>query len=321
MSTTFVAAAVQAAPVFLDRDATVDKAVGLLKEAGGQGARLVAFPETFVPTYPDWVWRSSPWADGPSNWYERLLDQSVVVPSAATDTLAGAAEKAGCYLSIGVNEREERGSTLYNTQLWFGPDGALLGKHRKLMPTGGERLVWGMGDGSDLVVFDTELGRLGGLTCWENYMPLARYALYDQGIDVHIAPTWDNSDVWVPTLRHIAKEGRVFVIGVNFCLRGSDIPHDIAGRDELYGAEDDWLAEGNSAIIGPEGEVLAGPLVGEEGIVYAEVDIARARTARRQFDPVGHYARPDIFRLEVDRSPNRAVTVRVSDDSGHKGAS
>jgi nitrilase len=321
MSTTFVAAAVQAAPVFLDRDATVDKAVGLLKEAGGQGARLVAFPETFVPTYPDWVWRSSPWADGPSNWYERLLDQSVVVPSPATDALAGAAEKAGCYLSIGVNEREERGSTLYNTQLWFGPDGALLGKHRKLMPTGGERLVWGMGDGSDLVVFDTELGRLGGLTCWENYMPLARYALYDQGIDVHIAPTWDNSDVWVPTLRHIAKEGRVFVIGVNFCLRGSDIPHDIAGRDELYGAEDDWLAEGNSAIIGPEGEVLAGPLVGEEGIVYAEVDIARARTARRQFDPVGHYARPDIFRLEVDRSPNRAVTVRVSDDSGHKGAS
>jgi nitrilase len=321
MSTTFVAAAVQAAPVFLDRDATVDKAVGLLKEAGGQGARLVAFPETFVPTYPDWVWRSSPWADGPSNWYERLLDQSVVVPSPATDALAGAAEKAGCYLSIGVNEREERGSTLYNTQLWFGPDGALLGKHRKLMPTGGERLVWGMGDGSDLVVFDTELGRLGGLTCWENYMPLARYALYDQGIDVHIAPTWDNSDVWVPTLRHIAKEGRVFVIGVNFCLRGSDIPHDIAGRDELYGAEDDWLAEGNSAIIGPEGEVLAGPLVGEEGIVYAEVDIARARTARRQFDPVGHYARPDVFRLEVDRSPNRAVTVRVSDDSGHTGAS
>jgi nitrilase len=321
MSTTFVAAAVQAAPVFLDRDATVDKAVGLLKEAGGQGARLVAFPETFVPTYPDWVWRSSPWADGPSNWYERLLDQSVVVPSPATDALAGAAEKAGCYLSIGVNEREERGSTLYNTQLWFGPDGALLGKHRKLMPTGGERLVWGMGDGSDLVVFDTELGRLGGLTCWENYMPLARYALYDQGIDVHIAPTWDNSDVWVPTLRHIAKEGRVFVIGVNFCLRGSDIPHDIAGRDELYGAEDDWLAEGNSAIIGPEGEVLAGPLVGEEGIVYAEVDIARARTARRQFDPVGHYARPDIFRLEVNRSPNRTVTVRVSDDSGHKGAS
>ena len=321
MSTSFVAAAVQTAPVFLDRDATVDKAVGLVEEAGGRGARLVAFPETFVPTYPDWVWRSSPWADGPSKWYERLLDQSVVVPSPATDTLAGAAEKAGCYLSIGVNEREERGSTLYNTQLWFGPDGALLGKHRKLMPTGGERLIWGMGDGSDLVVFDTELGRLGGLTCWENYMPLARYALYDQGIDVHIAPTWDNSDVWVSTLRHIAKEGRVFVIGVNFCLRGSDIPHDIPGRDELYGAEDDWLAAGNSAIIGPEGEVLAGPLIGEEGIVYAEVDIARARTARRQFDPVGHYARPDVFRLEVDRTPNQAVTVRVPGESGHKGAS
>lgn len=165
MSTTFVAAAVQAAPVFLDRDATVDKAIRLTKEAGGRGARLVVFPETFVPTYPDWVWRSRPWRDGPSHWYERLLDQSVVVPSQATDALAGAAEKAGSYLSIGVNEREERGSTLYNTQLWFGPDGRLLGKHRKLMPTGGERLVWGMGDGSDLLVFDTPFGRLGGLTC------------------------------------------------------------------------------------------------------------------------------------------------------------
>lgn len=316
MPLTFLAAAVQAAPVFLDRDATIDKAARLTKEAGGQGARLVAFPETFVPAYPDWVWRSPPWSDGRSQWYARLLDQSVVVPSAATDTLASAAKQAGCYLSIGVNEREEHGSTLYNTQLWFGPDGTWLGKHRKLMPTGGERLVWGMGDGSDLTVFDTELGRLGGLTCWENYMPLARYALYDQGIDVYIAPTWDNSDVWVPTLRHIAKEGRVFVIGVNFCLRGSDIPGDIPGRDDLYGGEEDWLAEGNTAIVGPDGELLAGPLVGHEGIVYAEVDVDRARTARRQFDPVGHYARPDVFRLEVDRSPNRTVTVRSPDGTG-----
>jgi nitrilase len=310
----FLAAAVQAAPAFLDRDATIDKAMRLTKEAGGQGARLVAFPETFVPAYPDWVWRARPWADGPSDWYARLLDQSVVVPSPATDALADAAEEAGCYVSIGVNEREQHGSTLYNTQLWFGPEGTLLGKHRKLMPTGGERLVWGMGDGSGLVVFDTELGRLGGLTCWENYMPLARYVLYDQGIDVYVAPTWDNSDVWVPTLRHIAKEGRVYVIGVNFCLRGTDIPDDIAGRDELYGGEEDWLAKGNSAIVGPDGEVLAGPLVGEEGIVYAEVDIARARAARRQFDPVGHYARPDVFRLVVDRSPNRAVTARAPEE-------
>jgi nitrilase len=313
---TFLAAAVQAAPAFLDRDATIDKVMRLTKEAGGRGARLVAFPETFVPTYPDWVWRARPWADGPSDWYARLLDQSVVVPSPATDALADAAEKAGCYLSIGINEREEHGSTLYNTQLWFGPEGRLLGKHRKLMPTGGERLVWGMGDGSGLVVFDTELGRLGGLTCWENYMPLARYVLYDQGIDVYVAPTWDNSDVWVPTLRHIAKEGRVYVIGVNFCLRGTDIPDDIAGRDELYGGEEDWLAKGNSAIVGPDGEVLAGPLVGEEGILYAEVDIARARAARRQFDPVGHYARPDVFRLVVDRSPNRAVTTRATEEIG-----
>jgi nitrilase len=183
----------------------------------------------------------------------------------------------------------------------------LLGKHRKLMPTGGERLVWGMGDGSTLLVLDTPFGRLGGLTCWENYMPLARAALYAQAIDVYLAPTWDNSDVWVPTLRHIAKEGRIFVIGVNFCLRGSDIPAGIPGRDDIYGGDDDWLSRGNTAIVGPDGDILAGPLVEEEGIVFADLDAQRARQARRQFDPVGHYARPDVFQLRVDTRPKPPV--------------
>jgi nitrilase len=185
------------------------------------------------------------------------------------------------------------------------------------MPTGGERLVWGMGDGSDLDVFDTPFGRLGGLICWENYMPLARYALYAKGIDLWAAPTWDNSDVWVPTLRHIAKEGRVHVIGVAPLLRGSDVPADLPGRDQLYGGEDDWLSRGMSTIVGPRGEILAGPLVEQEGILYAELDPARARAVRAEFDPVGHYARPDVFRLVVDA--RRRVQVSVEQDEPHRG--
>jgi nitrilase len=292
-------AAVQAAPVFLDRDATVAKTLRLVADAADEGARLVAFPEAFVPAYPDWVWRTRPWADGAAAWYARLLDQAVVVPGPVTEQLGKAARAAGVHLSIGINELA--GSTLYNSQLWIGPSGDVLGVHRKLMPTGGERLVWGFGDGSTMPVFDTTIGRLGGLICWENYMPLARYALYDAGIDIHVAPTWDNSEMWVPSMRHIAKEGRIHVIGVTFCLRGSDIPDDIPGRDELYGRDDDWLARGNSCIVGPEGDLLAGPLEGEEGIVVADLDLEAARRSRRQFDPVGHYARPDVFQLQVDR--------------------
>ena len=295
----------QAAPVFLDRAATVEKACGLVDKAHADGAGLVVFPETFVPTYPDWVWRCRPWDDGEADWTARLLDQSVEIPSPATDALGEAARAAGAYVSIGVNERD--GATLYNTQLYFGPDGTLLGKHRKLMPTGGERLVWGMGDGSTLLVLDTPFGRLGGLTCWENYMPLARAAMYAQGIDIYLAPTWDNSDVWVPTLRHIAKEGRVFVVGVNTCLRGSDVPDDIPGRDAIYAGDDDWMSRGNTAIVGPEGELLAGPLLEQEGTLLVEIDVSRARASRRQFDPVGHYARPDVFTLTVDTRPKPAA--------------
>lgn len=304
-------AAVQASPVFLDRDATTEKAVGLIREAAAVGARLVVFPEAFVPAYPDWAWRAAPGAETPARWYGRLFDQAVTVPGPTVDRLGEAARETGAYVVMGVNERD--GGTLYNTVLWFDPDGRVALKHRKVMPTGAERLVWGMGDGSTLTVLDTPIGRLGGLICWENYMPLARYALYAQGIDIYVAPTWDNSDVWVPTLRHIAKEGRCHVVGVTFCLRGSDVPADLEGRDQLYGAEEDWLARGNSCVIDPEGNVLAGPLVGEEGIVTADVDVAAARRSRRLFDPVGHYARPDIFRLEVDRRPKSPATFTEDD--------
>ncbi|HEY5172118.1 MAG TPA: carbon-nitrogen hydrolase family protein [Acidimicrobiia bacterium] len=295
-STTRVAA-VQAAPVFLDRDATIDKIGRLTKEAAGAQARLVAFPEGFVPTYPDWVWRTNPWADG--EWYARWIDQCVDVPGPACAALGEIARENEVYLAVPVNERD--GGTVYNTILYFGPDGALLGKHRKLVATGGERLAWGMGDGSTLPVFDTPFGRLGGLICWENYMPLARAAMYEQGVDILLAPTWDNSDVWVASMRHIAKEGRCYVLGITSCLRGSDVPADIPGRDDIYGGDDDWMSRGNTVIVDPYGEILAGPISETEGILYADVDIAEVRQSRRQFDVVGHYARPDVFKLSVRR--------------------
>ena len=290
-------AAIQATPVFLDRDATIEKMGRLAKEAAGNGAKLAVFPEAFVPTYPDWVWRTTPWADG--DWYARLAEQSVDVPGPACDAIGAIAAEHGIYLATGVNERA--GGTLYNTLLYFGPDGALLAKHRKLMPTGGERLVWGQGDGSTLSVIDTPFGRVGGLICWENYMPLARAAMYEQGIDVWLAPTWDNSDVWVSSMRHIAKEGRCYVVGVNSCLRGSDVPADLPGRDDLYAGDDDWMSRGNTVIVDPQGDVLAGPLTEQEGILYAEIDLDAVRASRRQFDVVGHYARPDVFHLRVNR--------------------
>jgi nitrilase len=290
-------AAVQAAPVFCDRDATIDKVGRLTEEAAAAGAALVAFPEAFVPTYPDWVWRTTPWADGA--WYTRWAEQCVEIPGPACDALGAIAREHRVHLAMGVNERD--GGTIYNTLCYFGPDGSLLGTHRKLVPTGGERLAWGQGDGSTLTVVDTPFGRVGGLICWENYMPLARAALYEQGVDIWLAPTWDNSDVWVASMRHIAKEGRCYVVGVNSCLRGSDVPATMPGRDEIYGGDDDWMSRGNTVIVDPDGDVLAGPITETEGILTAEVDAATITRARRQFDVVGHYARPDVFTLHVRR--------------------
>jgi nitrilase len=300
-----LAAAVQAAPVFLDREATIEKACALVDEAARAGAGLVVFPEAFVSGYPDWVWRMPAWRDGAL--YQSLSDQAVALDDDATRSLAEAAAAAGAWVTIGVNERDHASATLYNTLLYFAPDGSIAGLHRKLMPTGGERTVWGSGDGSTMTVVDAGFGRVGGLICWENYMPLARAAMYARGVEIFLAPTWDNSDAWVPTLRHIAREGRVYVVGTNTCMRGSDIPDDVPLRHELWGGADDWLSRGNTTIVGPDGEVLVGPLVEEEGILYAELDVGKLRRKRREFDPVGHYARPDVFHLEVDVTPRAPV--------------
>lgn len=284
-------AAVQATPVFLDRAATVLAAAGHVAAAA---ADLVAFPESFAPGYPDWVWRRSPMSDG--DWYARLVENAVRVDSADLDPLRDAARDAGSWVAIGVTERASSDS-LYNSVVYIDPAGAIADRHRKLVPTGAERLVWANGNDHLLTVIDMGGVKVGSLICWENYMPLARVAMYEQGLDVLLSPTWDNSDEWVPTLRHIAKEGRIFVVGVTAYLRGSDVPRDLPGADEMYGGDDDLMSRGNSTIVAPGGEVIAGPLVGEAGVVRATLDLSQIAAGRRMFDPTGHYSRPDVVRL------------------------
>lgn len=300
-------AVVQTASVMFDREATVEKAVGLIAQAAAGGARLVVFPEAFVPAYPRGLSFGSVVgnrSDEGRRIFARYLNNAVVIPSATTERLGKAARDAGVWLAIGVIEREPAGGTLYCTLLYFGPDGAILGKHRKLKPTASERLIWGEGDGSTMPVLETEIGRIGGLICWENYMPLARAALYQKGIELYLAPTADARDRWQATMRHVALEGRCFVLACNQYMTKSMYPTDL-GPEALSDLEQqpEVLCRGGSAIVSPQGEYLAGPLYDEEGILYADLDRDDLAAARFDFDPVGHYARPDVFTLLVDETP------------------
>jgi nitrilase len=307
-------AAVQAAYSLMDQQACLATTVALLQEASAAGARIVVFPEVFIPGTPIWIDTAPIW-EGDDEWFSLLVDQAVVIPGPVTDALADAARDTGTYLVVGVNERDKHGGTIYNTTIYVGPDGALLGKHRKLMPTGSERTVWGMGDGSTLPVVDTPYGRLTGLTCWENYMPLARFYLYSQGVDIWVAPTLATGDGWVAAMRHIAQENRCYVIGVNPCVHADQIPAWFPHRDRVWRTEHsgEWVEGGNSVIVDPKGAILAGPARHEQVILYADLDLAAVRAARRYFDPVGHYHRPDIFQLSVD--VGRRVPVRVTETS------
>jgi len=308
-------AVVQAAPILFDRDATVAKTCKLTAEAAAEGAKLIVFPEAFIPAYPRGLSFGtvvgSRSAEGRRTW-ERYWANSVVVPSAATAALGTAARQAGAYLGVGVIERDGQfsGGTLYCTVLYFGPDGRLLGKHRKLKPTAAERLVWGEGDGSTLTVIETEYGKLGGLICWENYMPLARMALYAKGVEIYLAPTADSRDTWQATLRHIACEGRCFVLGCNQYVTQAMYPADLPGIQDLT-SQSDVMCRGGSAIVSPLGEVIAGPLFDREGILHAELDLAEIARAKFDFDVVGHYARPDVFQLVVNERPMAAVDFQT----------
>ncbi|MEN8375445.1 MAG: carbon-nitrogen hydrolase family protein [Gemmatimonadota bacterium] len=306
-------AVVQAAPEVFQRDATLNKVARRIAGAAERGARFVLFPEAFVPAYP-WGLRFGTRVGGRTEdgrrTFERYWANAIAVPSEHTEAIGDAARAAGVYVAIGVVERDSThsGGTLFCTLLYFGPDGRLLAKHRKLKPTAAERLIWGEGDGSTLPVIQVDGVRVGGLICWENYMPLARAAMYAKGIDVWVAPTADCRDTWQATLRHIACEGRCFVLGCNQYLEASMYPPDLVGREDIEGAEP-VLNRGGSAIVGPLGEELAGPLYGVEGILQADLDLGAIPRARFDFDPTGHYARPDVFQLTVDERPRTAARI------------
>ena len=310
-------AIVQESPVILDKGKTIALAIGLIEEAAAQGARLVIFPEGFISGYPAWIWRLRPGGDW--NIYDqlhtRLLNSAVNLQNHELAPLCDAAKKHKITIVCGMNEKagELSQATVYNTVVVIGEDGTILNRHRKLMPTNPERMVWGFGDGSGLNVIDTPVGRIGTLICWENYMPLARYALYGQGIEIYIAPTYDSGDGWIGTLQHIAREGRCWVIGSGVALRRDDIPLDFPNRDTLYPETEDWINPGDSVVVAPGGEIIAGPLRNETGLLCADIDIARVAPSKRALDVVGHYSRPDIFTLHVNKQAQSPVDFEAAD--------
>lgn len=284
-------AAIQASPVILDAEGTIEKALGLLHQVADEGAQLAVFPETFVSVYPSGAWaHQAAQFGGFDVMWERLWESSIEVPGPALDKIAAACAERAIHCVLGINEREiERPGSLYNSLVVVGPTG-VMAKHRKLVPTMHERLFHGAGDGTDLNVVETDLGRIGGLICWENRMPLARYELYQKGVQIWVAPTADDSEGWLATMRHIAIESGAFVISVPQYIERSDFPRDFPvplPDDEVFG-------RGGAAIIEPRGgEVVAGPLYGKEGIVTADIDLRVGLSAKRWFDVVGHYKRID----------------------------
>jgi len=296
----FTVACAQLEPVVFDRDATIEKLAAGAAEAAGKGAQLAVFPEAFVPVYPSSAWAKAlaGWADPRAKEaFGLLAEESVEIPGPAERRLGEIAREHELWLVTGVTERDPaRPGTLYNTLLYHSPSGELALKHRKLVPTNHERLVWGPGDGGGLEAVETPLGRIGGLICWENYMPLARFALYESGVELYIASTADDGEAWQSTIVHIARESRAFVIAPSHFQRASSYPETFPLRPLLE--ELDVIGRGGSAILGPDGAYLAGPLWDEEGILYAELDPRRLAEERQRFDPVGRAHRPALLGLE-----------------------
>ena len=307
------AAVVQDSPIVFNREATIEKVHSLVSQAARQGVALVVMPEAFVSAYPtglDFGARIGLRQPKGRDDFRRYYESALEVPGPACDALGKAAREVGVYLVIGVIERD--GGTLYCTVLFFSPDGRLMGKHRKLMPTAMERLVWGFGDGSTMPVFDTPLGKIGAVICWENYMPMLRMHMYAQGVQIYCAPTADHRDTWLPSMRHIALEGRCFVLSCCQYLTRADCPEDYAaiqGNDPAT-----ILMSGGSCIIGPLGQILAGPNLEGPCILTADLDLDEIPRSKYDLDVVGHYARPDIFRLYVNTQPTPPVVV--SSDGG-----
>lgn len=302
---TIKVAIVQKPPVLLDLQATMQRALESLEEAVSNGAQLVVFPEAYLPGYPTWIWRLRPGGDMAlgNRLHSILRENAVDISAGGLDRLCEAAAKHNVVVVMGMNEVDSdySGTTLFNTVVVIGSKGEILNRHRKLMPTNPERMVWGMGDASGLRVVDTPVGRIGCLICWESYMPLARYALFAQDIDIYIAPTWDSGETWLASMNHIAREGGCWVLSTATAIHGSDVPADFPERDMLFD-NDEWINPGDAVIVKPFGGVHSGPLHQEKGILYADISLEDARNSRKALDVSGHYGRPDIFHLEVDRS-------------------
>lgn len=294
----------QKPPVLLDLEASYSRAIETIAEAAAVGARLIVFPEAYLPGYPTWIWRLRPGGDMAlgNRLHGELRRNAVDIAAGGLDRLCEAAASHGIIVVMGMHELDSAfsGSTLFNTVVVIGPDGALLNRHRKLMPTNPERMVWGQGDASGLRVVDTPVGRIGCLICWESYMPLARFALYAQNIDIYVAPTWDSGDTWLATMNHIAREGGCWVLGTATAMTGSDVAESFPERSRLF-TDDEWINSGDAVVVKPFGGAVAGPLHRVKGILYATIDAEAARDARKSLDVAGHYGRPDLFRLEIDR--------------------
>ena len=294
-------AAAQLSPIFLDKEKTVEKACAAILEAGKEGAELIVFPEAYISGYPDWVWLIPNSKSAALNeLYVKLVENAVSIPDISTDKLCEAAKSASIHVVIGIHERntETSSSSLYNSLLFINDKGLIIGKHRKLMPTGGERLIWAQGDGSTLRSYNTSVGKIAGLICWENFMPLARHALYESGTQILVSPTWDKSPNWIQTMQHVAREGGVFVISTCMALKINDIPEEYEFK-KLYPEGREWINIGNSCIISPKGQLLAGPMEAQEGILYADLNMNDIIETKRMFDVVGHYSRPDVFEFRV----------------------
>lgn len=289
--------AAQLSPIFLNKTKTINKACNAIAEAGRNGCKLIVFPEAFISGYPDWVWLIPNSKSAVLNeLYIKLVENAVTIPDDSTEKLCKAAKAANINVIMGLHERnsETSNTSLYNSLLYINDKGEIIGKHRKLIPTGGERLIWAQGNGSTLKSYDTSAGRIGGLICWECFMPLARNAMYENGTQILAAPTWDKSPNWQISMQHSAREGGVFIISCCQALKMDDIP-DAYDFKKLYPEGRDWVNTGNSCIVDPNGKIIAGPLQAEEGILYADINLNDIIAAKRMFDVVGHYARPDVF--------------------------
>ena len=299
----FKVAVIQDSPVFLNKKSTVEKVCELTAKAGSKGARLVVFPEAFISAYPDWVWIVPPYKkDIHDQMFSELLETAISIPDEATKKICTAAKKNKINIAIGINERnaESSNASIFNTLLYIDDKGTITGKHRKLIPTGAERTIWAQGDGSTLNGYSTPLGKISGLLCWENFMPLARNEVYSMGTQIHVAPTWDSSDGWLNAMKFIAREGGMFLLNSCQAIRMNDVPNKYEFK-KFYPEGRKWINKGNSCVVGPAGNFITAPEKEKKKIIIAEINLERISASKRIFDVTGHYSRPDVFNFSVNR--------------------